>query len=414
MKVSAFLHRHRNQSSRRGSGIVLAALMIVILGGLATALVAFTGSGYLEQRHSRDEMRSFYVAEAGLSEAFASLRANGIDALADYVDPQPYGKGTFEVAVTDGFDDPVLRFDRVRLVSLGAEGRERSRVLMVARRIPNGSHLHGVFGADGVTIESNSFIDSFNSMYGPYVPGADHVSEYGSVGSNADITVEANVEIHGDVSPGPDGILDDNAPQTLITGSTEPADDLVEMPPIVVPPSPPTGPLNIAGPMVLTAGSHHFTSLTATSGSSLVIEGPSVVVVDSLVESSNAEILIDATSGPVTIYGTGDFDLRSNSIFRSIGSKARDVSIFLTTDTSDPTKTVALNSNADFFGTIYAPNALLTVESNFRVFGAIKAQDIVLASNSQVHFDEDLLFDDFEGAEFEQVSWRPVSENEDL
>ncbi|MEW6071146.1 MAG: hypothetical protein AB1726_00945 [Planctomycetota bacterium] len=406
--------RSRNPRSGTGLVLVLVILTLLVLGGPATALVSMTGSGYLEQRQSRDEMRAFYVAEAGLNEALAMLRENGIDSLAAYADPVPYGQGTFAVAVTDGVDDPVLRFDRISLDSVGTEGRESSRVLLIARRVPNGTNLHGIFGADGVSVESNAYLDSFHSMYGPYDPDAGNVSEYCSVGSNSDITIAANVEIHGDVTPGPGGILDDDAPQTLITGSTEPAEELVDMPAIDVPVIASTGSRTIGAPAVFAPGDYHLDSLTINGGGALLVRGPARLVLDSVTVNSNSSLVVDATGGPVEIYATGDFDLRSNSVFRSLSDRARDVALFITTDTSLPGTTVALNSNSDFVGTIYAPSASLTIESNFRIFGAVKADSVVVASNAQVHFDEDLLFDDFDGAEIERVSWRFVSTSQEL
>ena len=389
-------------------------LLILVLGGLATALVSVTGSGYLEQRQSRDEMHAFYVAEAGLSESFAALRTNGVGAIDDYDTPQTYGSGTFEIDFLDGRDDATLGFDRLRLVSTGREGRESSRVMVMARRVPNGDFSFGVFGSEAVTLASQCFIDSYNSVDGAYAPEGDHVNDYGSVGSNGDISIDSNVEIYGDVTPGPDGIVDDNAPQTVISGSTEPARDLEEMPAINVPVLGMSAAMTVGVDTAISAGSYHYPSLSVQSGATLTLRGPATLVLDSMQLQSNSELIIDATNGPIEIFVTGDFDLRSNSIVQTISNRSRDISIKVTTDTSVPGNTVALNSNCDFVGSIYAPNAEVTIESNFRVFGAVKAEMVHLASNSRVHFDEDLMFDDLEHADLERIAWRIVSEYQDL
>ena len=43
------------------------------------------------------------------------------------------------------------------------------------------------------------------------------------------------------------------------------------------------------------------------------------------------------------------------------------------------------------YGTMYAPNAAVTVRSNFELFGSVVARSVDLSSNARVHFDEALL-----------------------
>ena len=51
---------------------------------------------------------------------------------------------------------------------------------------------------------------------------------------------------------------------------------------------------------------------------------------------------------------------------------------------------VDFESNAEFYGTLYAPYAIVEINSNFRLFGALVARSIHLDSNSRIHYDEAL------------------------
>jgi hypothetical protein len=45
----------------------------------------------------------------------------------------------------------------------------------------------------------------------------------------------------------------------------------------------------------------------------------------------------------------------------------------------------------------------------FNVYGSVMARRVDLGSNSAIHYDVSLLFDDDNGAPvFEQISWRPI------
>jgi hypothetical protein len=143
------------------------------------------------------------------------------------------------------------------------------------------------------------------------------------------------------------------------------------------------------------------------------VQGPARLVLDSAVLGSNASWTIDATNGPVEIYATGTFDLRSNSILRSITGQPRDVSINITSSNIPPsTSTIAFNSNSQFYGTIYAPYARAVIDSNFEIFGAIKAGSVTLSSRSAIHYDEDLLYDPTRRPIYERLSWRRLSSAE--
>ena len=160
-------------------------------------------------------------------------------------------------------------------------------------------------------------------------------------------------------------------------------------------------------------GNHHYGSLTVSKGT-LTVKGPATLVLDAFSLKSGTKLAIDAADGPVKIYGTGNFVLASNSTVTTSTQRATDLEVQITTNNTVGGKIVDLSSNTEFMGTIYAPNAKLTITSNFEVFGGIKAGFIEMASNSKIHFDEDLLYDEKVKGVFELVSWRRLSRDETL
>ncbi len=401
----------RVHSRRSGSALIVAMLFLLVLGGMAASLVTLNGTFHKEHKRAREATKSFYVAEAGIQEAYANLVTGGDAQAKALVYPRSLGQGDFSVEQLYGMDDDsIIRLDRIRLRSVGDAGGGPVGVELMVWNVPTGFFRWGIFGEEWVDLDSNSMVDSYDSNDGPYPDDVEWVNDYGNVGSNGDINIDSNTSVYGDAMVGPIGVLDDDDPGVTIAGVAGSSQTLEAMPPIVVPAIAATGVFNAVSNTTLAAGDYHFTSFQISGNAQLTIQGPARLVLDDALVESNSEWVIDATNGPVEIYATGDFELRSNSTLQTVSGQARDVSIQITSSNlAASPATIALSSNAEFTGTIYAPNALLDLNSNFHLFGAIKARQARVRSNSDVHFDEDLLYDPNVPQVFERLSWRRLS-----
>jgi len=235
--------------------------------------------------------------------------------------------------------------------------------------------------------------------------------ENGNVGSNGDIIMSSNTEIHGDATPGPNGILDDSAPGTYVSGSTENAEELVELPPIEVPAIPSAGNLVSTANLELGPGLVHYDQLRMQGGTTLTIRGPATVVLDEFSMKSGSSLILDASAGEIELYGTGNFVLESNTTMTTVSQSAVDVTILLSGDNMSPgaNDQIQLSSNAEFIGAIYAPNIDYKLESNFDVYGSIMCGRLDLSSNGEIHFDEALLWDgEGEPADYDVLLWREL------
>lgn len=411
MEIRAKIQRGRRP--RRGSALVYALVVAVVMAGLCMALL-FTNLGTSRARsQTQTAQRSFYAAEAGLSDAFVQLGAGqlapqaGAPALLGSPQaPVPFGTTAYWVEVEQ------LGSRSFALRSTGIDGRSEERLELVLSEAPSGFFQYAAFGSEGVVLDSNAFIDSYDSAAGDYASqvqtGNAFARENGHVGSNADITLKANTEIHGDARPGPTGVLDDSAPNVFVSGTTDPAEELIAMPPIEIPIMPSKGNLVGNGPVVLGPGDVRYDSILMMGGSTLTIRGPARLVAGDFLLKSNTLLRFDASNGPIELYAQRDFVLESNSTVETLSDSALDVTLLLAGDnlTKKPADSLQLGANSAFIGAIYAPKARFRLASNFDVYGSIMCGFLDLSSFGEIHYDEALLYDGWGSTdEVEPVFW---------
>lgn len=400
--------------SRRGSATVFVAVTVVGLGAMSLGLLAMNLSVEREQRAGQRSLSSFYAAEAGLSASYQSLLNGGDGNVASKGAPQAFGSSSFYVAAEDqgGY--------QTSLVAVGISDGSVSRTELIVRQIPNGDFQHAAFGDEGLLMGADSFVDSYDPAAGAYaaqVGAGGFALENGHLGSNLDVTlvpsaVVDGTVVHGDVSPGVTGSLIDGEPWTEITGSTSPLLAAHVLPSLSVPSLAAAASLDTTADEALVPGEYHFPSIKVNAGHSLVIAGPATLVVDDLDLQVGASLVIDATNGPIVIYGTGDFELAGGSTVTTYAGAAVDVSLLLAADNYGADadgSTLTLEASSSFTGTLFAPHAKLLVPSTFEVFGAVSAGYVELASGAAIHYDEALAFGGpGSEPEFETLLWRPV------
>ena len=406
---------HNARDNRRGAVLVFAAAFAIVIAGLAAALLSMNLRTEKVRVQGNSAKRSFYAAEAGLSDAFVRLN-NGLIEIED--EDEPVFLGTPAAPMTIGSMSYWVEINQLgtrsfSLASTGMQNGVQERLELTVATEPTGFFQYAAFGAEGVRLDSNSFIDSYDSTLGDYASqvtgGRTYALQNGDVGSNRDIVLGSNTEIHGDATPGPGHIVDDSRPGTYISGSTDPADELVPMPPIDVPALPSVGSLVSTSDLVLGPGEVHYDSLLMDGGATLTIRGPATIVLDAFGMKSGCELVFDTEDGPIDVYGTGDFVLDSNTDMITDSESATNLTILLSGNNMRGGKRnrIQLSSNADFIGAIYAPDIFYRLNSNFRVYGSIMCGALDLSSNGEIHFDEALLYeDDGDTPTYEPMLWR--------
>jgi len=394
-----------SRAARRGAALLIALILAVAMAGLCTALLAVNITTSRSRVQGQGTQRAFYAAEAGLSDGFMKMTEGLLKVgkgqtawIGSADDPIAMGNSTYFVEIQSQGSRGYL------LSSTGVDDKDQARLGLLLGKKPDGFFQWAAFGSDGVTLDQNSFIDSYDSAEGTWesqvTGGHDFANEKGNVGSNGDILVKSNTEIHGDARPGPGHIVNDSAPGTLITGSKLPLEQPVPLPDITVPVATSKGNLMGSKSLTLGPGLIRYNTIQMMGGTTLTIKGPAQIVAEDFYMKSNSKLNFDTSGGKVELYSNGDFVLESNSTVITSSVSAVDVTLLLNGNNFKKTGDVlSLGANADFVGAIYAPHGKFKLASNFNVYGSVMCKSLDLSSHGQIHFDEALLYDGWGASE---------------
>lgn len=396
---------------RRGSVLLASLMVVVVVASLGVCMVRMHSAAARRQSLSIDRKRAFYVAEAGLSEAFLAVSQGKSGNIASAELPATFGDGFYWVEATD------LGRGTVQLSSTGLCGTGRFSLSLVLRAQIDPVASRGVFARDLVVVESGSVIDGYDSRLGTYqeqaqASGDPSRTESGAtVSCNGEIQLECDVPpgapgqalpgmtlVFGDVRPGPGSsvVMD---PGVLVSGSTAPSANEGTMPPIELPNLPSQGNLVHGGavPLVLTMTETRYDLVRVRTGSVLRLQGPVRLIAGGFVLESGARLVIETSSGPVGLFCTRYLDFLENSALTDVSKQPLQVSFVVTGDRSfdhdgdgvdDPP--VRIRSRGEFYGFFYAPRASVTLPATMRFFGALGAFRVRLAQGSRFTVDQAL------------------------
>lgn len=371
-------------SSRRGSALVLSLIAVMVVAALSATYLQLSLSTSKRQMHSADTKRALYLAEAGLAEAYVGLAMGKTGNVGTEAEPAAYGQGLLWVEAT------VLPDERIELEATGMAGRGRATLGLVVERIEQSAASLGIYGGQAVLVQSGSLIDSYDSDKGDYASQVDGPTNFAALlGSGSDISItggRTGSELRGDAVYGVGASLatDVNASVTGagVERSTTPA-----LPPVRLPETPRTGRLaaDTIEPKVLAPGDHGFQDVVVGTDSTLIVVGPATLAAQTISLASGAVLELDVTGGPIDIFVTDGLVANSGS---SIAQTSTDPT--RTTLQAAPVEGPAdlvLHADMDFYGTIYAPQSAVLLDSSVQVFGAVVADELTLNANARLHVD---------------------------
>jgi hypothetical protein len=408
--------RFTRGSARRGSTLVVVALLMAAMAMLSLSLLTVLRSSHKESQGSRESLSALYACEAGLTRAVDSLATGGTGSIASKQEPEALGDQRYWVEATPIGDG------RIALQAYGRDDRALLGVEMVVQPSSQGFFRWAAFGDEDMHMEAQTGTDSYDSGDGDYaaVNGTmPHVyaNTEGDIGSNQSISMDSNVGVWGDANPGPgDSVTGD---LSKISGNTTPMPATVDLPDIVLPfPASGTN-LTVESATTLASGTYAYSTLQVNSSKTLTINGPATIVCDNFKLKSGSQLIVNDANGPVEFFVVNDFVLNSNTTIQSSDLEPLDIAFNLLSDNIlDPgvdvdfdEDLVDFDSGSMMYGTIYAPSASVTVDSNFELFGSLVARRVDLDSNCRIHFDEALAeaSEDSE-AVYETLTWRLTSQ----
>lgn len=412
---------HRNTrpfGSRTGSTLVVVSLLMAAVAMLSLSFLTVLRGSQNESNGSRESLAALYACEAGVTLAIDELRAGGDGTLGTKQNPETIGDQSFWVTASD------IGSGRTSLMAYGRDDRSEVGVEVVVQQTPQGFFRWAAFGEENLHMDSNARTDSYDSTLGDYVSQAvngsgsnQYANTEGDVGSNGGISMDSNIGVYGDASPGPgQSVTGDLA---NITGNTTPMPQTIELPDIVVPAIPLTAAsYTVAASTTLASGNYNWTNFTVNNSKTLTITGPATIVVTNFVLKSGSNLIVNASAGPVEFFVLDDFKLNSNTTIQSGTQDPSHIAFNLLSDNIlDPgidvtfdEDLVDFDSGSKMYATIFAPSAEITIDSNFELFGAMVARRVDLNSNCRIHYDERLAtLNDGGDPIYETLCWRLVA-----
>lgn len=369
----------------RGSALVLSLVAVGTVVVLAASFTQFASAVGNRQTQSVHKKRAFYLAEAGLAEAFAAFSCGRSGNVGTEEAPALLGDGVFWVEASE------LVPGIVRLESTGMVGTGRAVLALVAQRGAVDVASLGVFSNGPLSLGAGSRVDAYDSSLGPYETQTDRSGA--SIASNEAITVSGTIlmptVINGDVTPGPEATVTTSGNVT-VTGSQARSFEHLVLPEVEVPELPLEGAQVHASPypLVLPPGKAGYAGLTVRAGAQAIVQGPAVLVLGSLLLESTAELVFDTSGGPIELFVTDSLVASARSLLTTSGADPSKVTIQVPGETA---AAVQLRAQGAFHGVVYAPHAEVVLGASMNFHGSLVADALVLNGAAKLHFDKHLL-----------------------
>lgn len=329
----------RARGARRGGVLVMALVAVAAMAALVAGIVEVSSRALQREQDALDTKRAFYLAEAGLAEAYTGLRVGMTGNVGTRERPAQLGEGVFWTEARD------LGGDRVELRSTGMRGRARSLLSMCVERGEESVATLGVFSSDSLVVPEGSRITGIDTAAPPPAPAPAPAPGglggllggvtgllapppppvIGRLGSNGNIDAQGTLRrpttLHADVAAGPQRTATFAAGVTRL-GTSRPRSTTAALPEVVLPfePTQPAVTRGSGTALVLPPGDHGLDALRINAGGRVVLQGPARLVVGTLSVASNGAFEVDAALGPVEVFARDALTLASGSSVSSTSS----------------------------------------------------------------------------------------------
>ena len=376
--------------NKKGSMLILTIFVVVILLILGAALIARSISEHNLAKKYLESTHAFWAAEAGANRALKELRSN-YNQSGTGLWLSSMGEGEYSVdVVIEGQNRRVTAHGFIPSMS-GARTQRSIEVLIKSQYAS--AFRYAAFANNSVTLNSNAKTDSYDSSLGAYDPN--NPNHNGDVGTNGtSVVLDSNAQIDGDTGTGPGGsvTLESNAVVTgQITNDINRELSSVEVPSSLVNLGSGGNYSENSGSHTISSGDYQYNSFTLDSNAEVIIDGQVNLYLTAADISFNLESNSEIKLNPgakLIIYVDGKYGVNSNAKVNA-GGLPTNVIVYSTYSGSGDG--VGLDSNGDFNGAIYAPDARISLNSNAKVYGSVVGKTVDIDSNAKIHYDENLV-----------------------
>ena len=373
------------QTSRRGFALISVLLVMIVMSGLLVSMLSTSLSVSRKLDQVGDTEGALAAAEAGLAASLHAFRLTGSPDVGSRTDPRILGTGVYWVraqTLPDG------SFDLLS-VGLSGAGRRALRAVLTNSAIKETKYPFALFSLEDLTVGSSVVIDSWNPHLGTsYADQLGTPSNHlATTGTNGNISLGPSSNIQGDAYAGVTGTVSD---PTSVSGTVDNQSEPTVLDPVIEPDY-----FHLYKTVFTISNSHGFhgesweiTDLTIETGGTLRMNGPTRWKFTNLTMKPGSKIVMNTTNGPVDVYVDGVLNMDSNSSIETGEGPSNQITWYLT---GGPDQVVDFAPNSQFYGRLYAPEADITVRSNFHIYGAVTARKITLDSNVQFTYDASII-----------------------
>ncbi len=238
-----------------------------------------------------------------------------------------------------------------------------------------------------LTFGGGAVTDSYNSALGTYAATVTNTG--GNIGTNGTTAscVKLNgstTDINGNIDIGPGGV-----PGNVITGSgtydsSAVMSTALSLPSVLIPVVGTNQGNQSFGTSASLAPNQTYGDVSVTSGATLTLSSGDYVM-KSLKLVGNANIALNITTGPVTIYITDDLDIAGGTVTNSTNKSTN--LVFMV---GPGCATVKLSGGANASYALYAPDSDVTISGGGQIFGAVIGKTVKDVGGSLIHYDKAL------------------------
>jgi Tfp pilus assembly protein PilX len=368
-------------SKRRGAVLIPAVICVMTVAALSTAYLQLSMDKSREARGAVEQKKAFYVAEAGLAEAFYGIAQGKSGSVAGPDQPAGFGGGVFWV------ESENLGAGKVALRSTGLVGSGRASLSITLQRDADALGKLGLFSEQELLIRSGALLDAYDSALGTYASQAASSESGECTSSNGSITLEGTpgAQIRGDARPGPQAsVMRSRTAQ--VTGSMAPASELRTLAELEIPQPTQVSDYdhNHTGAAFLSSGDYGFGQWTVRGGGTLTVRGPAQIIVDDLSVESHSRLVFDTSGGSITVWVRNQITTGAGSELSSSAGATDRFSLMV------GGSAVSLNGGGVIHGLVYAPLAEFSWPSGMELYGSVAARRLTIQSNARLHYDRAL------------------------
>ncbi|MGA2656252.1 MAG: collagen-binding domain-containing protein [Verrucomicrobiota bacterium] len=434
--------RVKTRDQPRGIVLVVTLLMVVVIAIILTSYLSLANQINSSVARSQSWNEAIPVLESGVEEALTQLYyagtnssllasnswTHGPDGL--YHKTRVFSDGSYFNASIQSSANPVIISTGFVAVLFGPSSTTnylRRQVKVVAQQL--GVTPRGLNAVGKITMSGSAVLDSFDSSDPNYSANGLYVASkrkatalaLSNSGASGAVSLAGSSFIYGSVATGPSG--------TVTTGGTSAVGDIawdgshsgveaghsvndanVQFNDATAPftygsgTTPSSGSHSYGGTnynYLLGSGNYNMSSLSLSGIQTMAVTGNTTLYVNGSFSTANSAYVYIARGATLTMYVNGNVNISGAGVVNGTQSASQCAIYGLPGCT-----TITCGNSGAFIGTVYAPEAALTVSGSGGVSGGFTASTITVSNSGQVHYDEHLTT--LGGSGYAVMSWNEI------